>query len=243
VLIATWNLNHSVGKTRFRAEAVNAVAALQADVVVLTEYYPGYYPRDYESVFRADLSKAGWHLLASEIVGEIANRVLIASRFPLEPFPLRLPDFDRQFSPQILCVTIPAAGVRVLGIRIPAYIGEDKPYISRSWDWLESTLSGLHDMPTIVAGDFNVNVDSPRAKGGDHFRRILANGWRRSAPKGQGSYFGPNGRRAEIDHILCNSGLSFTDARYVTEAGRFQLAGTAGALSDHAVVLAWAQRK
>jgi endonuclease/exonuclease/phosphatase family metal-dependent hydrolase len=101
-----------------------------------------------------------------------------------------------------------AAGIRVLGIRIPAYIGEDKPYISRSWDWLESTLSGLHDAPTIVAGDFNVNVDSRRAKGGDHFRRILANGWHRSAPKGQGSYFGPSGRRAEIDHILCNSGLS-----------------------------------
>jgi hypothetical protein len=39
------------------------------------------------------------------------------------------------------------------------------------------------------------------------------------------------------------SGLSFTDARYVTEAGGFQLAGTAGALSDHAVVLAWVQRK
>jgi endonuclease/exonuclease/phosphatase family metal-dependent hydrolase len=136
-------------------------------------------------------------------------------------------------------VTIPAAGIRVLGIHIPAYIGEDKPYISRSWDWLESTLSGLHDAPTIVAGDFNVNVDSRRAKGGDHFRRILANGWHRSAPKEQGSYFGPNGRRAEIHHILCNSGLSLADTRYVTEAGGFQLAGTTGALSDHAAVLAW----
>jgi hypothetical protein len=38
--IATWNLNHRCGKTRFRPEAVNAIAALQADVVVLTEYYP-----------------------------------------------------------------------------------------------------------------------------------------------------------------------------------------------------------
>ena len=239
-IVATWNLNHRIGRTRFRAEAVNVIAALQADVVVLTEYYPG----DHESVFRADLSNAGWpYLIASENVGEIANRILIASRFPLEPFPLPFPDFDRQFPPNILCVTIPAAGIRVLGIRIPAYIGEDKPYISRSWDWLESTLSGLHDAPTIVAGDFNVNVDSRRAKGGDHFRRILANGWHRSAPKGQGSYFGPNGRRAEIDHILCNSGLSFADARYVTEAGGFQLAGTTGALSDHAAVLAWVQRK
>ena len=239
-IVATWNLNHRIGRTRFRAEAVNVIAALQADVVVLTEYYPG----DHESVFRADLSNAGWpYLIASENVGEIANRILIASRFSLEPFPLPFPDFDRQFPPNILCVTIPAAGIRVLGIRIPAYIGEDKPYISRSWDWLESTLSGLHDAPTIVAGDFNVNVDSRRAKGGDHFRRILANGWHRSAPKGQGSYFGPNGRRAEIDHILCNSGLSFADARYVTEAGGFQLAGTTGALSDHAAVLAWVQRK
>jgi hypothetical protein len=35
------------------------------------------------------------------------------------------------------------------------------------------------------------------------------------------------------------SGISFADARYVTEAGGFQLAGAAGALSDHAAVLAW----
>lgn len=95
-IVATWNLNHRIGRTRFRAEAVNVIAALRADVVVLTEYYPG----DHESVFRADLSNAGWpYLLASENVGEIANRILIASRLLLEPFPLPLPDFDRHWRP------------------------------------------------------------------------------------------------------------------------------------------------
>ena len=78
MLIATWNLNHSVGKTRFRAEAVNAVAALQADVVVLTEYYPRYYPRDYESVFRAGLSNAGWHLLHRKL--SVRSRTAFLSR-------------------------------------------------------------------------------------------------------------------------------------------------------------------
>ena len=239
LIVATWNLNHRIGRTRFRAEAVNVIAALQADVVVLTEYYP----RDHESVFRADLSNAGWpYLLASENVGEIANRILIASRLLLEPFPLPLPDFDRQFPPNILCATIPAAGLRVLGVRIPAYIRKDKPLILPSWDWLESTLPGLHDMPTVVAGDLNANVDSPRAQG-DHFRRILADGWRRCAPKGQGSYFSVKGRWSDIDHLLCNGDLDFADARYVTEAGGWNLAGAAGALSDHAAVLAWMQRK
>src|SRR5262249_29552036 len=39
MLIAVWNLNHRTGKMPFFIEAVDAIAALQADVVVLTEYY------------------------------------------------------------------------------------------------------------------------------------------------------------------------------------------------------------
>lgn len=73
MLIVTWNLNHRCGRTRFRPEAVKAIAALQADVVVLTEYYP----KRHHSAFCANLFDAGWpYLLASsEIDGEIANRV------------------------------------------------------------------------------------------------------------------------------------------------------------------------
>jgi len=229
LLIATWNVNHRVGKTRFRPEAVSAIAALKAAVVVLTEYYP----QEHHDAFRANLSDAGWpHSIASETNGYIANRVLIASRLPLEPLAIALPTFDREFPPNILSVTIPAARLRLIGLRIPAYTAKDRPSLVAAWDWLESTMAGLHDAPTVVLGDFNANPASPR------FQRILAAGWRRAIPVGDTSYFGHKGRRSEIDHILCNSACDFADARYVIEAGGWCLAGGEAALSDHAALLA-----
>jgi len=235
VLIATWNLNHRIGKTRFRPEAARAIATLQADTVMLTEYYP----QDHQNAFRAELTNAGWpHMLASENVGEIANRILIVSRFALEPFPLSLPQFDRQFPSNILCVTVPKVGVRVLGLRIPAYARKDRPCLLLAWDWLETILAGLKDVPTAVVGDLNANVNSSPANGGAHFRRILADGWRRAIPGGPGSFFGRTGRPTAIDHILCNDQLCFSGARYVTEVGGWHLVGRAGALSDHAALVA-----
>jgi endonuclease/exonuclease/phosphatase family metal-dependent hydrolase len=228
--IATWNLNHRCGSQPFRPEAVKAIAALQADVVVLTEYYP----QEHDSAFRAVLSDAGWpHSIASdEANGETANRVLIASRLPIERHAIALPTYDRQFPPNILSVT--AAGLRLIGVRIPAYVGKDRTsLLTAAWDWLESTMARLHDGPTAVLGDLNVNAASRR------LQRILAAGWRRAAPVGgDASYFGHTGKRSEIDHILGNSNLAFVGARYVTQAGAWCLAGSKGALSDHAALVA-----
>lgn len=77
--IATWNLNNRVGKVRFRPEAAAASMALDVDLLVLTEFYP----QQHESRFREALAQAGWeHQLMSRDTGAIANRVLLASRFP-----------------------------------------------------------------------------------------------------------------------------------------------------------------
>jgi endonuclease/exonuclease/phosphatase family metal-dependent hydrolase len=89
-----------------------------------------------------------------------------------------------------------------------------------------------------VLGDLNSNPTSSAARGGEHFRRILADGWRRATPTGGASYFGHSGRRSEIDHMLCNGGRGFIDSRYVIEARGWRLAGGEGALSDHAALLA-----
>jgi endonuclease/exonuclease/phosphatase family metal-dependent hydrolase len=235
MLIATWNVNHRTGKTRFRLDAVNAIVALQADVVVLTEYYP----QKHHIAFCTNLSDAGWpyFLTSPEIVGEIANRVLIASRLPIEPLAISLPTFDRQFPPNILAVMIPTTRLRIIGLRIPAYEGKDRTYILAAWDWLETIMAGFHDAPTVVLGDLNANPTSSRVRGGEHFRRILDAGWHRAIPPGGASYFGLNGTRSEVDHLLCNSGCRPGDARYVIEAAGWHLAGGKGTLSDHAALL------
>jgi Endonuclease/Exonuclease/phosphatase family len=167
-----------------------------------------------------------------------ASLSLIASRLPLEPYPLLLPEFDKQFLSNILSVAIPVAGIRVIGLRIPAYTGKDRLCLLRAWDWLEVTMAKLHDAPTVVLGDLNADLHSPPARGGAHFRRILANGWHCGIPFEPASYFGPSGRRSKVDHILSNNGRSFADVHYVIEAGGWHLAGHADALSDHAALLA-----
>jgi endonuclease/exonuclease/phosphatase family metal-dependent hydrolase len=236
MLIATWNLNHRCGRTRFRREAVKAIAALQADVVVLTEYYP----KGHHSAFCEKLSDAGWPcLLAScDIDGEIANRVLIASRLPIERVAIALPTFDRQFPPNILSVMIPTERLRLIGLRIPAYVKKkDRPCLVAAWDWLETTMAGLNGVPTVIAGDLNAHPTSSPTRGGNHFRRILDAGWHRAIPPPGGvSYFGRKSS-SEIDHILCNSGCRFGDVRYIIEAGGWLLGGNKDALSDHAALL------
>ena len=78
--IATWNLNNRVGKVRFRPEAADAAAALQVDVLILTEFCP----QEHEDRFRDVLGSAGMsEQLMSPQPTEVANRVLIASRLPL----------------------------------------------------------------------------------------------------------------------------------------------------------------
>jgi hypothetical protein len=51
--IATWNLNHRAGTTRFRAEAARAAGNLEADVLVLTEYFPKTHHEEFVSELRS----------------------------------------------------------------------------------------------------------------------------------------------------------------------------------------------
>ncbi len=235
MLIATWNLNNRVGMVRFRPEAADAAIALDADVLVLTEFYP----QQHEASFADALHRAGWaHQSISKDTGAKANRVLIASKHPLEPLDIRLPDFDLQFPSNVVGVRIPSAGVSIVGVRVPWYVKQDAGLVFAAWDWLESTAATLLDRPVVILGDLNVGLKSNRSRGGEHFRRILSSGWQRATPVGTASYFGAAEKRSEVDHILSNGLCGLHDARYVTELGEYVLAGQSDAISDHAALRA-----
>lgn len=234
MLLATWNLNNRVGKVRFRPEAAGAAMTLNADVLVLNEFFP----QRHESLFRSTLADAGWnHQLMSPDSGEIANRVLVVAKVPLEPLPLELPTFDRQFPANLLCAFLPSLRISLVGVRVPAYFGKTAPMLLRSWDWLEETAAKLKNTPSVIVGDLNVSTTSARSRGGEHFRRILGDGWHRAAPIGKASYFGHGGVRTEIDHIIGTNHCVFSDAAYAQESGGFALAGLPGAISDHAALI------
>jgi endonuclease/exonuclease/phosphatase family metal-dependent hydrolase len=233
--LATWNVNHRVGRTTFRPEAADAIAALDADVTVVTEYFP----QQREPVFLEALDRHGLCHMSTQPAGvEKANRILIVSRIPLERAKIKLPEFDLQIPSNVMAVRVPDTGLTIVGVRIPWYEGKGIELVSTAWDWLENTAATLIGTPAIILGDLNVELKSPRSRGGDHFRRMMDSGWERATPAGGASYIGSTDYTSEIDHLLSTASVRISSASYVKDAPGFCLAGGPGALSDHAALVA-----
>ena len=230
--IATWNLNNRVGTVTFRPEAANAAIAINADVLVFTEYYP----QAHHLRFARVLEDAGWeHQLLSEETSESANHVFIAARCLLEPLNLDLPNFDLQFAPNLLGAIVPSFGVSLVGVRVPWY--DSRQLVFSAWDWLAAAAASLKHCPAIILGDLNVSLTSDIARGGNHFRRVLESGWHRATPTGGASYYGRGDGRSEIDHILGTNLCEFGETEYIMKSGAFELAGAKHAISDHAALV------
>ncbi len=231
--VAVWNLNHRVGMTAFQPQAPAAAMALDTDVLVFNEFYPG----KHESFFLGQLADAGWHhQQLSADTGEKANRVLVASRVPIEPMALTLPSFDRQFPANIAAVLVPSIGVKLIGLRVPMYQKATAGLLPRAWDWLENTAHALVNQPVVMVGDLNTSIHATGSRLRPQFQRILASGWRRAEPADGPSYFGTNGATSEIDHVLHTQHIGVTGARFVRTVGGYSLAGRSGAMSDHAAL-------
>jgi hypothetical protein len=160
-------------------------------------------------------------------------QLLLASRLPLEPMKIDLPEFDAQFPSNLAACLVPSTGLSLIGIRIPAYSADQRPLLKLSWDWLEATAEKLADRTAVIIGDLNVGLASRASVGGEHFRRICEGGWRRAQPAGQFSFYGRSDRCSEIDHLLATSHCECREAAYVLDAGGFRLAAADDALSDH----------
>ena len=234
MIVATWNLNNRVGKVRFRPEAASAACAIGADLIVFTEFYP----QAHERPFRAALSASGFpHQLMSKESPEVANRVLIVSRMPIELLPLQLPDSDQQFQSNVLGVTVPGERLSVLGLRVPTYVGAtSRNLLLGAWGWIERTAASLADAPAIMLGDFNVTTKARPSQGGAHFRRVLASGWQRAESQCPATYFSFRGFKTEIDYILATQHCRVHEAEVLRETSEFMYAGSKAAISDHAVL-------
>jgi endonuclease/exonuclease/phosphatase family metal-dependent hydrolase len=234
MIVATWNVNNRVGRVRFRPEAAHAAVTIGADLFVFTEFFP----QKHEQEFRAVLSQAGWsYQLMSGESPEIANRILIASRQPVTYLDLPLPDFDQQLPSNVLAISMSDCGLAVLGVRVPAYTGKTRSLLPRAWQWLEATAASLKNTPSVILGDLNVATTSTQSQAGRCFRRILKNGWHRADTSDGPTFFGHNGLKTEIDHILATYHCRLTRPRVLREVSGYRLAGGRGAISDHAALL------
>jgi hypothetical protein len=222
--IGTWNLNNRAGKHWFCPEAAGVAIALDVDVLVFTEFFPK--PKEDEGPFRATLKNAGWTEQLSTQPSEVANRVLIVSKLPLVPMPLKMPTFDGTFPANLLGIRLVSIGLSVVGLRIPAYSGKTAHLLLPAWEWLEATTASLRNSPSVIIGDLNLETSAMASRGGDHFRRILANGWHRATPNRPTFFIGDRGV-SEIDHILATSHCIITDAKCFQDS----------AISDHAALV------
>jgi endonuclease/exonuclease/phosphatase family metal-dependent hydrolase len=232
--IASWNLNHRVGMTRFRSEAADAAIALDVDAIFFNEYFP----KEHGTAFARRLTDGGWqHHLIPDEPPERANRTFVTSRVPVDIDSIALPTFDHQLPANLLVVRFPGVGLRVIALRVPAYEAHQRDLTLKSWDWLELAARALVDDAAVIVGDLNISPSSVRA-GGDHFRRIRNAGWSLATPEAEPSYFSATGHTSTLDHLLHTKGVRVSGAAFVTKTGGYTLAGSSGALSDHAAIVA-----
>ena len=123
--LAAWNLNHRTGKKAIPPAVIHAIAALDIDVLVLTEFVDG----DHHARFKDALKDLGFDSLAVSLKAPRQNQVLIAARSPLaDDGLLPLPGHTEAATTNWLHRRLPALHLEVVGFRAPMYLdADDRP--------------------------------------------------------------------------------------------------------------------
>ena len=233
--LAAWNLNHRTGRKAIPPVVIHAIASLDIDVLVLTEFVDGLHADQ----FKAALKDVGFASLAVSLKAPRQNQVLIASRTELaDDGLLPLPGHTEAATTNWLHRRLPAHGLEVVGLRAPTYLAADDRV--SYWQQVEAIARAGRDRRAIYLGDFNLDPGTDTRPYAKALTRLTADGFTLAQPKGDWSYHSGNGNNGtRIDHALTTPGVRVTDARYLYKAGRHLLAGPANGsapLSDHALL-------
>jgi len=244
--IATWNINHRAGKGPLkRAEPISdAIDALNADIVVLTEYMR---QLNREEILPL-LVERGWkhHIVTPLAPGR--NSLLIVSKLEIEKGKIEVPLIDIFASPSALHVVVPEYEMNVLGIRIPDYRKPEYRRIrAEYWDWFMSMAQDALDEPFVIIGDMNTDPLYPSKDYGDRLLHMAQAGWRHALPETGWSYKGNStkeGREKRLDHAFVTQHFELISAEYVQRLGMHVFAGDKDRqLSDHAPLVIEIRKK
>jgi exonuclease III len=234
--LAAWNINHRTGRKSIPPDTLHAIAALDLDVLVLTEFVDG----DHHTRFKESLKDIGFSSLAVSVKAPRQNQVLIAARSPLaDDGLLPLPGHTEAATTNWLHRRLPELKLEIVGFRAPVYLAADDRL--GYWNQVETITRSARDRRVIFLGDFQLNPHTDTRPCARVFPRLQAEGFRLAEPRGDWSYHGGNDSDGtRIDHALASPAIAITDARYLYKAGRHTLAGPASrrgpALSDHALL-------
>jgi len=231
--LAAWNLNHRTGRKSIPAAVIHALASLDIDVLVLTEYVDG----DHQAGFKDSLKDIGFESLAVSVKASRQNQVLMAARTAMgDDGLLPLPGHTEAATTNWLHRRLPAYKLEVVGFRAPMYLTADDRI--GYWHQVESIARGARDRRILFLGDFNCDPHTDTRPSAAVFPRLKGNGFTLAEPKGDWSYHSGNGSGGtRIDHALACPDVTIGEAKYLYKSGRHVLADTSGkALSDHALL-------
>lgn len=233
--LAAWNLNHRTGKKAIPPAVIHALATLDIDVLVLTEFFDG----PHAEHFKAALKDIGFEHVAVSVKAPRQNQVLLAARTELaDDGLLPLPGHTEAATTNWLHRRIPQLKLEIVGFRAPLYLDADDRL--GYWNQVESIARTARNRRVVFLGDFNLDPSTDTRPCAEVFPRLTGDGFTLARPKGDWSCHSGNGYGGtRIDHALATPGLVFTDARYLYKAGRHLLAGPANGsapLSDHALL-------
>ena len=247
--ILTWNLNHRAGNTKVLPEVMEkipgALASLDADIIVLTEYVPN--PK-YHNQFEKDLKHRGFvDVLMSDHYGpekDVHNRILIASRIPLKKGNIKAPTNIVNGVPNnVFHVNVPKTGLGIIGLRMPLS-NEPKSVQIRKikhpwWEWVAKTARENINHPFILIGDFNCDLARMDDEDGKRLKDLSDEGWVHAIPMNsqyRSFYKNSESTGSTIDHAFLSPDLVLKKAEYILENNSYHFAKHEKAMSDHAVL-------
>jgi exonuclease III len=233
--LATWNLNHRTSRKAIPPAVIHVIAALDIDVLVLTEFVDG----PHTDPFKASLKDIGYDNVAVSVKAPRQNQVLIAARSELaDDGLLPLPGHTEAATTNWLHRRLPALKLEIVGFRAPHYLDADDRL--GYWNQVEAIARIARERRLIFLGDFQLDPATDTRPCAQIFPRLQADGFALAQPKGDWSCHAGNGSGGtRIDHALASPALAISNARYVYKAGRHLLAGPANGtapLSDHALL-------
>jgi hypothetical protein len=230
--LVTWSLGHRLNGGKPPDSVIAALAALEPDIVVVTERLPGPARRS----FLLSLAGLGQtHQLESTPVPH-SGHVLIASRLELVPGLLRARRTRDHLPSNMLHAYTPTGVLDVLSLRSPD--SGSQPAAHRTcWDSLFRAARTLRRRRAILIGDFAVDAGDERADGIDHLRRLTDAGWKHAVPADGAGYPTGNGMAGRLDHAFLSPSIQQIDTRYALAAAGFRLTGTKESLSDQPVLV------
>jgi endonuclease/exonuclease/phosphatase family metal-dependent hydrolase len=166
--LAAWNINHRTGRKSIPPDTLHAIAALDSDVLVLTEFVDG----DHHARFKESLKDIGYSSLAVSLKAPHQNQILIAARTPLaDDGLLPLPGYTEAATTNWLRRRLPALKLEIVGLRAPVDLNNDVRL--GYWPQVSSIAQTARERRVVFLGDFNLDPHADTRPGTQVFPRLV----------------------------------------------------------------------